>query len=75
MTTRQWILVAAALGIGIVAQIPLDHAMENPKPGAAQDMGSHDPAADMAAGGDAVGTVADMPNGLAQVTFTITGMT
>ncbi len=75
MTTRQWILVAAALGIGIVAQIPLDHTMDKSESGAAHDMGSHDPAADMAAGGDVVGTVADMPNGLAHVTFAITGMT
>lgn len=71
MTTRQWILVAAALGIGIVAQIPMEHAADDTE----HDMTPHDHAADMAAGGEAVGAMADMPNGLAQVTFDITGMT
>ncbi len=65
MTTRQWILVAAALGIGIMAQIPMDHAVDGPESGAPHDMASPDHAADMA----------DMPSGLAQVTFAITGMT
>ncbi len=71
MTTRQWILVAAALGIGIVAQIPMDHAMDGPKSGAGRDMASHD----RAAAGEAMEAMADMPSGLAQVTFAITGMT
>lgn len=75
MTTRQWILVAAALGIGIVAQIPLDHVMDKSEPGAAQSMGSRDRAGDMVAADGAGGTAVGLPNGLAQVTFTITGMT
>lgn len=77
MTTRQWILVAAALGIGIVAQIPLDHAMDKSEPGAAHDMDSHDHAADLTADDGAGRTMADMPNGwgLSQVTFAISGMT
>lgn len=75
MTTRQWILVAAALGIGIVAQIPMDHVMDGSESGAAHDMASHDHAAEMAADGKAVDAMADMPSGMAQVTFAITGMT
>ncbi len=75
MTTRQWILVAAALGIGIVAQIPMDHAMDGTESGAGHEMASHDHAVDMAAGGEAMGAMADMPDGLAQVMLAITGMT
>lgn len=77
MTTRQWILVAAALGIGIVAQIPLDHAMEKSEPGAAHEMGSRDHVTDMAVAAGAGDAAVDTPNGrgLAHVTFAITGMT
>jgi len=91
MTTRQWLLVATVIGLGIVAQIPTDHTAMDRMDHAAMDNDAMDPAsmgsdatimpdqamnmADSSTTGGAAPPAATRPAGTARVTFAISGMT